>query len=101
VVRHCRAAGKPLRVLWLDAHADSNTADITPTGNLHGMPVACLFGHGPEALTRLSGSSPALQPRELVQIGIRSVDADEKAMVESLGFEVFDMRHVDETGMRH
>lgn len=101
VVRHCRAAGKPLRVLWLDAHADSNTADITPTGNLHGMPVACLFGHGPEALTRLSGSSPALQPRELVQIGIRSVDADEKAMVESLGFDVFDMRHVDEMGMRH
>jgi arginase len=100
VVRHCRATGRPLRVLWLDAHADSNTAEITPSGNLHGMPVACLHGHGPEALTMLSGARPALAPGQLIQVGIRSVDDEEKAMIEALGLEVFDMRQVDEMGMR-
>ncbi len=101
VARHCRATGRPLRVLWLDAHADSNTAEITPSGNLHGMPVACLHGHGPEALTMLSGARPALAPGQLIQVGIRSVDDEEKAMIEALGLEVFDMRQVDEMGMRH
>ncbi len=100
VARHCRATGRPLRVLWLDAHADSNTAEITPSGNLHGMPVACLHGHGPEALTMLSGARPALAPGQLIQVGIRSVDDEEKAMIEALGLEVFDMRQVDEMGMR-
>ena len=100
VARHCRATGRPLRVLWLDAHADSNTAEITPSGNLHGMPVACLHGCGPEALTMLSGERPALAPGQLIQVGIRSVDDEEKAMIEALGLEVFDMRQVDEMGMR-
>ena len=100
VARHCREQGRPLRVLWLDAHADSNTAAITPSGNLHGMPVACLHGHGPEVLATLSGTRPALAPGQLIQIGIRSVDDEEKAMVDALGFEVFDMRQVDEVGMR-
>lgn len=100
VARHCRAMGKRLRVLWLDAHADFNTADLTPTGNLHGMPVACLCGHGPQALTGLSGHVPALGASELRQIGIRSVDEGEKRLVHALGIEVFDMRHIDEHGMR-
>jgi arginase len=99
VARHCKAAGKQLRVLWFDAHADTNTAHITPSGNIHGMPVACLLGHGPEALTHLGGEV-ALQASDLRQIGVRSVDAGERAFVTELGFEVFDMRYIDEFGMR-
>jgi arginase len=101
VARHCREQGKRLRVLWLDAHADCNTSEITPTGNIHGMPVACLCGLGPPALTHLSGQSPAMQPKDIVQIGIRSVDPSEKRLVHELGLEVFDMRYIDEMGMRH
>ena len=99
VARHCRTAGRPLRVLWFDAHADANTAHITPSGNVHGMPAACLLGHGPEALTQLGGAV-ALQPHQLHQIGVRSVDAAERAFVATLGYEVFDMRFIDEFGMR-
>jgi arginase len=101
VARHCRAAGKKLRVLWFDAHADFNTSVLTPSGNLHGMPVACLCGHGPVELTSLGGLAPALEPAQLRQIGIRSVDAGEKRFVHEVGFEVFDMRYIDEMGMRH
>ncbi|MBH1986899.1 MAG: arginase [Burkholderiales bacterium] len=100
VARHCRATHRRLRVLWLDAHADFNTATLTPTGNLHGMPVACLCGHGPQALTNMGGHHPALHPSDLRQVGIRSVDEGEKRLVHALGIEVFDMRHIDEHGMR-
>ena len=101
VARHCRESGKRLLVLWLDAHADFNTSDITPSGNIHGMPVACLCGLGPPALTNLSGRTPALEAAQVVQIGIRSVDEREKHLVHELGLEVFDMRYIDEMGMRH
>ena len=101
VARHCREQGLRLRVLWLDAHADFNTSALTPTGNLHGMPVAVLCGHGPAELTTLGGTAPALQPRWIRQIGIRSVDPGEKRFVHEQGLEVFDMRFVDEHGMRH
>ncbi len=101
VARHCREAGKKLRVLWLDAHADFNTQVLTPSGNLHGMPVACLCGHGPQALIEIGGQVPALNPKWIRQIGIRSVDAGEKRLVHQVGLEVFDMRFIDEMGMRH
>jgi arginase len=101
VARHCREAGKKLRVLWLDAHADFNTFQLTPSGNLHGMPVACLCGHGPRELVGISGQVPALNPKCIRQIGIRSVDAGEKHLVHQSGLEVFDMRFIDEMGMRH
>ena len=100
VARHCREAGKKLRVLWLDAHADFNTRELTPSGNLHGMPVACLCGLGPQALIEIGGHVPAIQPKWLRQIGIRSVDAGEKQLVHQMGLEVFDMRYIDEMGMR-
>ena len=100
VARHCRERRKKLRVLWLDAHADFNTAALTPSGNLHGMPVACLCGHGPRELVELGGFSPALSPKAIRQIGIRSVDPGEKRLVHDAGIEVFDMRFIDETGMR-
>jgi arginase len=101
VARHCRETGKRLCVLWLDAHADFNTHALTPSGNLHGMPVACLCGHGPQALIEMSGAVPALHPQEIRQIGIRSVDSGEKRLVHDTGLEVFDMRYIDEMGMRH
>ena len=85
VARHCRDHGKRLRVLWLDAHADFNTHVLTPSGNLHGMPVACLCGHGPQELIELSGQTPAINPKWVRQIGIRSVDAGEKRFVHEQG----------------
>ena len=101
VARHCRDTGKQLRVLWLDAHADFNTAELTPSGNVHGMPVACLCGHGPAELTGIGGHTPAITADVVRQIGIRSVDPGEKRFVHEVGLEVFDMRYIDEMGMRH
>jgi arginase len=101
VARHCRDAKKKLRVLWLDAHADFNTSELSPSGNIHGMPVACLCGFGPRELTGLSGVTPALAPKTIRQVGIRSVDQGEKKFVQEQGLEVFDMRYIDERGMRH
>jgi len=100
VARHCRGSGKKLRVLWLDAHADFNTSVLTPSGNIHGMPVACLCGHGPQELVEIGGTVPAISPKAVRQIGIRSVDAGEKRFVHQVGLEVFDMRYIDEKGMR-
>ncbi len=99
VAQHCRQAGKRLRVLWFDAHADANTPASSPSGNLHGMPVACLMGDGPASLTALAGQ-PALQPGDIRLIGVRSVDATEKRYVNDHGIEVYDMRCIDEIGMR-
>ena len=101
VARHCKATGRKLRVLWLDAHADFNTATLTPSGNIHGMPVACLCGHGPAELVDIGGPGHRLHPRDIRQVGIRSVDPGEKRMLAELGIEVFDMRFIDEMGMRH
>ncbi|WP_066267702.1 arginase [Hydrogenophaga palleronii] len=101
VARHCRATGQKLRVLWLDAHADFNTAELTPSGNIHGMPVALLCGLGPAQLTGIGGHTPAIEAGMVRQIGIRSVDAGEKRLVHQAGLEVFDMRYIDEMGMRH
>jgi arginase len=100
VARHCREAGKKLRVLWLDAHADFNTSQLTPSGNIHGMPVACLCGLGPRELIEIGGTVPAIHPKMVRQIGIRSVDPGEKRLVHEAGLEVFDMRYIDEMGMR-
>ena len=101
VAKHCRDTGKKLRVLWFDAHADFNTATLTPSGNIHGMPVACLCGHGPQGLIEIGGHIPAINAKDIRQIGIRSVDEGEKRMVHDMGIEVFDMRFIDEMGMRH
>lgn len=101
VAAHCRRAGKKLRVLWFDAHADSNLSTISPTGNIHGMPVACLMGHGPQELINYAGHTPAIRPADIRLIGIRSVDAGEKKFIHDMGMQVFDMRYIDEYGMRN
>lgn len=98
--RHCRERGRKLRVLWFDAHADANTNVLTPSGNIHGMPMAVLCGYGPRELVEIGGKVPAISPDVIRQIGIRSVDQGEKRFVHELGLEVFDMRYVDEMGMR-
>lgn len=100
VARHCRDTGKKLRVLWLDAHADFNTSEVTPSGNLHGMPVSCLCGLGPKELTGMGGSTPAITPDQIRQIGIRSVDPGEKRLVKEYGLDIYDMRYIDEIGMK-
>ena len=100
VARHVRARGQQLRVIWLDAHSDVNTEATSPSGNLHGMPVACLLGHGPEQLRGWSGEPAALEADAIRFIGIRSVDVQEKLAIQALGLRVYDMRHIDEHGMR-
>ena len=100
VARYCKEVGKKLRVLWLDAHADFNTSNITPSGNVHGMPVACLCGFGPKELTDLDEHGQMLLPSQIKQIGIRSVDEGERALVHEVGIDIFDMRFIDEHGMR-
>jgi arginase len=100
VARHCREKGKNLRILWLDAHADFNTSNITPSGNIHGMPVACLCGHGPDELTGIGGTVPAISPDMIRQIGIRSVDEGEKRLVHEVGIDIYDMRYIDEIGIK-
>ncbi|MDE2594806.1 MAG: arginase [Burkholderiales bacterium] len=101
VARYCAGQGRRLRVLWLDAHADFNTSAITPSGNLHGMPVAVLCGHGPQPLLQMTqAAGVALSPADFRLLGVRSVDPHERAFVHAQGLEVFDMRHLDEHGMR-
>jgi len=100
VAQYCRQHGKKLRILWLDAHADFNTSTITPSGNIHGMPVACLCGYGPAELTELGGGKPAISADSIRQIGIRSVDAGEKRLVNDVGLDIYDMRYIDEIGIK-
>ena len=100
VARRCREVDKKLQILWLDAHADFSTSLLTPSGNIHGMPVACLCGFGPQDLIEIGGYVPAISPKWVCQIGIRSVDEGEKRFVHEQNIEVFDMRYIDEMGMR-
>jgi arginase len=100
IARHCAERGTPLAMFWLDAHADFNVASSSPSGNLHGMPVSVIAGHGPGELTGLAGFAPTLPASRIVQIGIRSVDAMEKKLVVESGMVVYDMRRIDELRMR-
>ena len=100
VADHCRMTGKKLRVLWLDAHADFNTHEVTPSGNIHGMPVACLCGIGPKELVELGSRVPAMDAADIRQIGIRSVDSGEKKLVKENGLDIYDMRYIDEIGIK-
>lgn len=100
VARHCADRGVPLSVLWLDAHADFNTAATTPSGNLHGMPVATLCGDGPAELLDLGHARPVLDAAHVFQVGVRSVDTVERRAVIESGVTIHDMRSIDELGMR-
>lgn len=100
VARYCAEEDIPLSVLWLDAHADFNTPDTTPTGNLHGMPLAVLTGNGPDALADLTPESPTLNADRIVMFGIRSVDRQERELLRENRLRAIDMRKIDESGVR-
>jgi arginase len=89
-----------LGLIWFDAHADMNTPETTPSGNIHGMPLAALFGHGAPELTQVGGFSPKLDPSLCAHVGARDVDSGEREMVKKLGVSFFTMRDIDERGMK-
>ena len=99
-VRHYRRQKQPLGVIWFDAHADCNTPETSPSGNVHGMPLAACLGFGPPALTGLIGAAPLLNPANVALVGVRQIDKQEKEIVRRAGITVFTIRDVDEQGMR-
>lgn len=100
VSQHFRKRGKRIGLIWIDAHADMNTPQTSPSGNVHGMPLACCVGLGPRELTHLLGYVPVVQPSNVALVGVRDVDALEKPHVRRSGVRAFTMRHIDERGMR-
>lgn len=100
IAQNQREQGKSLGLIWIDAHADMNTPDSSPSGNVHGMPLACCIGVGPPELTSIYGWAPKVNPRNVAIIGLRSVDVEEKANIQRAGVRAFTMRDVDERGLR-
>jgi arginase len=100
VSRHFRERGQRLGLIWLDAHADMNTPGSSPSGNIHGMPLACILGMGPAPLADLMGYRPKVDPRNAVIVGLRDVDQMEKPHVRESGIRAFTMRDIDERGLR-
>jgi arginase len=94
-----RERGQSLGLVWFDAHADMNTPETTPSGNIHGMPLAVLLGHGAPELTEIEGFSPKVEPRFCAHIGARDVDPGERELIRKLGMRFFTMREIDERGM--
>jgi arginase len=98
LARTFKARGERLGVVWVDAHTDMNTPETSPSGNIHGMPMACLLGRGPAELVALAGDGPALRPEDVAIIGVRDVDATETAIVRELGVRVYTMSELDARG---
>lgn len=98
--RYCADKKRKLCIIWIDAHADFNTSDTSPSGNIHGMPVAVAAGYGPKELLSLGHKVPMVDATNIYQVGIRSVDQHEKQLVTEAGVVVYDMRCIDEIGMR-
>lgn len=96
---HCRQANRKLGVLWIDAHADMNTDRTTPSGNIHGMPMAAALGWGAEALTGLMGFSPKVRASDAVLIGMRQIDPGEKETIRKAGVSVYTMSDIDRRGI--
>lgn len=102
IASHCRNYNKTLGVIWIDAHADMNTPETTPSGNIHGMPLAISLGLGDKRLTKLAGFSPKLLPQNTALIGIRDVDPLESETVKKIrnkGMQVYTMTDVDKQGV--
>ncbi|HYV82335.1 MAG TPA: arginase [Pyrinomonadaceae bacterium] len=89
-----------LGLIWFDAHADMNTPESTPSGNIHGMPLAALLGYGTPELTNVAGFAPKLDPRLCAHVGARDIDPGEREMIKKLGVRFFTMREIDERGMK-
>jgi arginase len=97
---HHRSHGQKIGLIWLDAHGDLNTAETTPSGNIHGMPLAATLGFGNSHLTRLLGFSPKVAIENCALLGVRSLDAGEKDLINSTGLRVFPMNEIDTRGIR-
>ncbi len=95
---HCRDRGLRPGVLWIDAHADMNDEETTPSGNIHGMALAVCLGYGEARLTRLLGFSPKLEPGHTFPVGVRSIDPDERGMIRKAGLHVTTMADIDRRG---
>ncbi len=100
VAAHFRKSEKRVGCLWLDAHGDMNTPESSPSGNVHGMPLASLIGHGATELTDLGGFKPVVEPRNVCIVGARDLDSKERKIIKTTGVHVFTMRDIDERGMR-
>ncbi len=100
VAAHYRKDKKQVGYVWLDAHGDMNTPETSPSGNVHGMPLASVMGYGPAELVELLGFKPKVEPQNLVIVGVRDLDSQEKKLVKKSGVHVFTMRDIDERGMR-
>jgi len=100
VANYFRKDKKQIGYLWLDAHGDMNTPDSSPSGNVHGMPLAAIMGYGAPELVDLLGFKPKAEPGNIVIVGARDLDAQEKKIVKKSGIHVFTMRDIDERGMR-
>jgi len=100
LARHLNGRRQKVGLIWFDAHADANTPETSPSGNIHGMPLAAVLGHGAESLVNLAGFLPMVEASRAALVGIRDVDPAERATVKSSGIGVFTMRDIDERGMR-
>ena len=100
VAKFYRDRNQAIGCIWFDAHADMNTPESSPSGNVHGMPFAATLGLGPDSLTKIFGYAPKIQPRNCVLIGARALDSRERRAVKDSGVNVFTMRAIDELGMR-
>jgi arginase len=96
---YCRQRNETLGLIWFDAHADMNTPETTPSGNIHGMPLAAVLGRGPKELTHVGGFSPKLDPKCCAHVGARDIDRGERDLIRELGIRFFSMREIDERGM--
>ncbi len=99
VAAHCREYKKRLGVIWIDAHADINTPDTSPSGNIHGMPVAASLGYGSAELTNIAGFTPKLLPENIAFIGLRSVDIGERNLIKKLNIASYTMFDIDKYGI--
>lgn len=97
---HFSSRNQRIGIVWIDAHADMNTPASSPSGNVHGMPLACCAGMGPPELTGIFGYAPKVHPRNIAIIGLRSVDEAERSPVRTSGVTAFTMRQIDERGLR-
>jgi arginase len=95
-----RQKQQTIGLIWIDAHADMNTPQSSPSGNVHGMPLACCLGVGPRELTHIFGYAPKVNPSNTALVGIRDLDSPERTIVRDTGVNVFTMREIDERGMR-
>ncbi|HEX4751167.1 MAG TPA: arginase [Bryobacteraceae bacterium] len=100
VSQYYRQKGEKIGLIWIDAHADMNTPESSPSGNVHGMPLACCIGQGPRELTEIFDFSPKVAGDNVALIGIRDVDARERQVVRASGVTAFTMRDIDEQGLR-